>query len=215
MPQITVVTPTIRPEGLEPIQKSLEAQTFTDFEWLVEMGIPGRGHDLNAAYNRMLRRSKGELIVFIQDHTKIPIDGLEKFWQAYENEQAFYTAPHGKADALNVHDNLVRWDWRMHKDGEISYNQWEIDWAAAPRNALFEIGGFDELLDQYWSCDNVNVAFRANLAGFQFYNLKDNPAVAWDHDKFIPHPFRANFKPEFNNARMEEFAMGCRINYLA
>src|ERR1035437_8527622 len=82
--KISVITPSIRCEGLKIVQQSLEKQTFQDFEWLTEIGIPGRGHDLNAAYNRMLRRAKGELIVSLQDFIKAPPQYLQKFWDAYQ-----------------------------------------------------------------------------------------------------------------------------------
>lgn len=33
--KICVITPTIRLEGLKLVQKALEEQTFTDFDWLI------------------------------------------------------------------------------------------------------------------------------------------------------------------------------------
>lgn len=220
--KISVVTPTIRPEGLKPVQASLANQTFTDFEWLVDVGIPGRGHDLNAAFNRMLRRAKGELIVFCEDWNKMPIDYLQKFWDAYVAEpEVFWTAPVGKVDKLDDLSN-IRWDWRSWTNKEDEGKQmidarwdcWEIDSGAAPLKALKEIGGFDEELDQHWSCDNVNVGCRADIAGYKFKNLFHNPVVVWDHDAHAPHPFREKFKPEFNNMRMDEFRRGHKIDYL-
>lgn len=209
--KISVITPTIRPEGLKVIQESLQRQTLTDFEWLVEVGIPGKGHDLNAAFNRMLKRAKGELIVFYEDYTKILDDGLERFWQAHqEHPDTFFTAPLGKVDNWN---DTPRWDWR-NKTDECDWTRWEIDWGAAPKEALFKIGGFDEELDKYWSADNVNVGCRADLAGYKFKCLQSNPALAYDHDKHIPHPFRERYKPAFNNERMEQFRRGLKINYL-
>ena len=35
MPKISILTPTIRPDGLEIIAKALKKQTFQDFEWLI------------------------------------------------------------------------------------------------------------------------------------------------------------------------------------
>lgn len=210
--KISVLTPSIRPEGLKYNQESLERQTFKDFEWLVELGIPGRGHDLNAAYNRMLRRAKGELIVSMQDYMKAPPDWLEKWWKAYqENPGTFMTAPHGKTlDWVNI-----EWDWRAYEDAnKPSYDCWEIDNAAAPLEALKSIGGFDEELDRYWSSDNVNVAYRAYLNGFQFKNIFNNPVVSLNHDKIIPHPFREKYNPKFNRERMDTFKPGEKLNYI-
>lgn len=216
--KISVVTPTIRPLGLEIMKQCLEEQTEQDFEWLVEVGL--NRHDLNAAFNRMIKRAKGELIIFYEDFTKIRPDGLERFWKAYQdNPGTLFTAPLGKVDC--DWDEKPRWDWRAMKQDESQTDytncRWqtcEFDWGACPKKILFEIGGFDEELDKYWSCDNVNVGCRANLAGYKFKCVFTNPALALDHDKFIKHPFRENFKPAFNSERMTLFESGFKIDYL-
>lgn len=209
--KITVCTPSIRPLGLQYTQESLQNQTFKDFEWLVEISIPQRGHDLNAAYNRMLKRAKGELIVSLQDYIKIPPDGLQKFWDAYQKSpDTFFTAPVGKTlDWMGV-----EWDWRTQPIRPMDWRGWEIDWGAAPLKALKEVGGFDEELDRYWSSDNVSVGFRAYLAGYQFLNLIDNRAKAWNHDAVEPHPFRERFNPEFANERLALFEGGYKLEPL-
>lgn len=213
--KITVITPSIRPKGLEITQKCLAQQTFKDFEWLQEISIPGRGHDLNAAYNRALRRAKGELIVSLQDYIMVTPQYLEKFWKIYkENPKTFFTSSVGKTDQEDF-SGKPRWDWRAYSDAICKYNTWEIDSGAAPLLALKEIGGFDEALDDHWSCDNVSVGWRAELAGYKFLNVFDNPTVAWDHDAFIDHPFRKDFDPHFNAYRMRLIEMGeLKIDYL-
>lgn len=213
MVKISVITPSIRPGGLIVNQKSLQEQTFQDFEWLVEIGIPP-AHDLNAAFNRMLRRAQGELVVFYQDFIKARPDYLQKFWDAYQKDKrVFYTAPVGKVNNLDFSGD-VRWDWRAYADAKCDWRTWEIDSGSAPLTALKEIGGFDETLDDYWSSDNVNVGCRAELAGYTFKNLTMNPAVAYDHDAHIEHPFRDRFNPDFNTQRMSAFREGLKINYL-
>ena len=212
--KISILTPTIRGnEALKPNAQSLASQTFDpqDFEWLIEESN-GEKHDLNAAFNRMLKRAKGELIVFMEDYTKATTNGLIKFWEAYQKEpNVFWTAPLGKTEDWEH----INWDWRGYSDAtDTNYSCWEIDWGAAPLKALKEIGGFDEELDKFWSGDNVNVGYRAYLAGYKFKNLFDNPAIALDHDKIMEHPFRKNFNPEFNTKRMDEFKSGLKINYL-
>jgi hypothetical protein len=217
--KISVVTPTIRPEGLEVMKKCLEEQTMQDFEWLVEVGLTNRGHDLNQAFNKMIRRAKGELIVFYEDFTKIKSDGLERFWKAYqEHPDTLFTAPLGKVDTWA---DAPRWDWRAWTNGPVEGDytdcRWqtcELDWGAIPKAILYDIGGFDEELDKHWSCDNVNVGKRADLAGYKFKCLFTNPAVAIDHDKIMAHPFRDKFKPAFNNERMMLFEAGLKIDYL-
>lgn len=212
--KISILTPTIRgKEALAPNGESLMSQTFdfSEIEWLTEEG-DGSKHDLNAAFNRMLRKAQGELIVFMEDYTKCTTNGLLKFWEAYQKEPTiFWTAPLGKT----LDWKEIKWDWRAYADAiETTYNCWEIDWGAAPLKALQEIGGFDEELDQFWSGDNVNVAYRAYLNGYKFKNLFDNPAVALDHDQIMEHPFRKNFNPAFQSDRMDSFRPGEKLPYL-
>ncbi len=219
-PKISVVTPSIRPDGLNITQKCLAGQTFKEFEWLVEIGLKNE-HDLNKAFNKMLKRAKGELIVFLEDYTAVPPDYLQKWWDAYQKHpDTFMTAPLGKVSNLD-YQPPANWDWRAwkHKEGDgdfipCNWDTWEIDNGAAPLKCLQNIGGFDEELDKHWSCDNLNAGCRAELAGYKFLNYFGNPAIAYDHDAFMPHPFRANFKPIFNNMRMDEFRNGLKIDYL-
>lgn len=216
--KISIITPSIRPEGLKIVQESLAQQSFTDFEWLVEIGLK-KEHDLNKAFNKMIRRAQGELLVFYQDYIKIEKDGLEKMWQAYRTyDNCLITCPIGKVTDFN---NSPAWDWRKYDVGnntnykDCEWYEWEIDWACAPKDALFKIGGFDETLDgDKWSCDNVNVGRRAYLAGYKFKVYMDNPAIALDHDKFEKHPFRHNYDPKHNNQRMNEFETKYKLDFL-
>ena len=203
--KISVITPSIRPEGLVVVQNALAKQSLQDFEWLVEIGIPQKGHDLNAAYNRMLKRAKGELVVSLQDYIDIRSDGLEQFWEAYQKHpDTFYTAPVGRT--LDYQD--VEWDWRTHAAAQANWHSWEIDWASAPLEALKKIGGFDEGCDGVWSMDNVNIGLRAEMAGYRFGHLPLNKAVAFDHNKTMKHPFDDKRDSAFHNQRMDEIRRG-------
>lgn len=218
MIKISVITPSIRPNGLDIVRTGLLKQTFTDFEWIVEIGLDK--HDLNAAYNRALKRARGELIVSLQDYILIKPDYLQKFWDAYQaNPKAFITAPVGKVDNLN-YSGEAKWDWRAYRNDETKnmrecdWNCWEIDSGCAPLSALKEIGGFDEALDGIWSGDNVNVGCRAQLAGYEFKCLFDNPSLVYDHDVFLPHPFRSTFDGTLNTKRMVMFRGGMKLKPL-
>ena len=141
--KISVLTPTIRPKGLEPTRQSLLNQTFKDFEWIVDVNWTGEV-DLNKSLNRLIRRSSGELVVFLQDYVELPPWGLQAFWEAYTAKPAFYTVPVSKYDEHNE-----TWDWRAGREGAIDWREWEIDCGSAPLQALYDIGGFDEELDRY------------------------------------------------------------------
>lgn len=215
--KISVISPSIRPEGLKILQQCLEEQTLptNEFEWHVDLGLKRKGHDLNAAFNRMIKRSKGDLIVFYEDYTKIMPDGLERFWKAYQdNPNTLFTAPLGKVD--NYGDS-PRWDWRATKQNrsQIDYTDclWrtcELDWGAIPKSILYDIGGFDEELDKNWSMDNVSVGLRADALGYKFKCVFTNPAVAIDHDKIMAHPFRERWNPQSSNLMMQRYSL---LNY--
>lgn len=212
MPSISIITPTIRPVGLKILQESLKSQTFQDFEWIVDINWTGK-HDLNASYNRLIKRASGELIVSLQDYIKIAPDALQKLWETYQSDKdTFFTCPVGKVNNEN-YEGTPLWDWRINND-IMEWNAWEIDFGACPKEAIYKIGGFDEELDGYWSMDNVNVGLRASLAGYKFKCLPEIRGIAYDHDAFIEHPFRKNYQPIHCNMRMDDFRMGLKINYL-
>jgi len=204
--RISVLTPTIRgKKGLQRPKDSLDKQTFTDFEWLIEEHDPKDPPDFNQAMNRMLRKAQGELIVFLQDYIRIPEDGLQRFWSAYKiDSKAFFTAPVGQTS----NDKEITWDWRKNRKEECNFMEWEIDWGAAPKAALFEIGGFDEMLDKYWGFDNVNVGLRGVNAGYKVKCIYGNKAVALDHNNFIDHPYQKIRNPDFHNERLQDIHMG-------
>lgn len=212
--KISVITPTIRGEkALEMARKSLKRQYFKEYEWIYDISKPKKKADFNKVMNKLLKKSKGELIVFLQDYIRIERFGLNYFWSAYkENPKTFFTGPVGKT--LNFKN--IKWDWRLHRSLEepLNFMEWEIDWGAAPRDALFEIGGFDEEMDNYWGFDNVNLGLRAEMAGYKFMNIPNNFTVAYDHDAKMEHPFRKLRNPDFHNQRLDEFRRGLKIDYL-
>lgn len=155
--------------------------------------------------NRMIARAHGEWIISVQDFIEIPEGALDYIASL---EPAFYTFPVGK---ISADSDEPRWDWRISKDGDIHWQEWEICFGAAPREWLIAIGGFDEQLDQAWGFDNVNVGFRAYEAG---YPLKCDPtlrAIALDHDAFMPHPLKAQRDPALHNRRLDEFRRGQQV----
>lgn len=210
--KITVVTPTIRKQGLECVMKSLQNQTFNlnEIEWLVELnetGVP----DFNKAMNKMIKEAQGELIVSIQDYIEIPPNGLELLWEAYQkNKNALFTCPVGKtSDYSNI-----KWDWRKERDGKCAWNEWEIDYGAFPKEVIKKLGGFDETLDEAWGFDNCIVGMRAEMEGIEIINLRDNCAIAFDHNAFMPHPFMNKRDTMLYNHRLQQIKMGKTFDYL-
>lgn len=205
--KISAITVSIRTDGLKSVQRSLKNQTFTDFEWLCEIGL-GNNHDLNSSYNRAVRRAKGEIFVSIQDYIEFPPDFLENIVKKYRDD-TFYTIPVGKTkDRVNV-----EWDWRKNNT-ETGWQGWEIDAGFCPMKALYEIGGFDEELDRHWTFDNVSVGYRAAVAGYSFGVANDMDCVAFDHDAFEKHPFRHLKNDSEWNKRLEWYSLNPRLTYL-
>lgn len=203
---ISIITPSIRCKGLSIVQKCLSRQTYQNFEWLVEIGIPTRGCDLSRAFNRMLRRARGEWIAILQDYTRIEPDGLEKFLKIADPKK-LYTGALGKTlDWKNV-----KWDWREFGEfREVDYRRWEIDWGFASLQAFRDVGGFEEEYDQFWSSENVEIAYRMSKLGYRFYVMPNNKAIQYDHDKVFKHPFRHKFNPTFHSAYLQDIEMGNR-----
>lgn len=213
MTLISVLTPSIRPVGLDATMKTLEAQTLQDFEWLVELGMPWRGSDLNAAYNRMLRRARGEIVVSLQDYIEIPPDALAIIADLHQLlPKTLFTYPVVIVQA----DGTERKDWRS-ENGRVLLpgHMWEIDFASAPLAALQEVGGFDETYDAGWSWDNVSVGMRAVMAGYQVALCPDFGGRAVDHDELMEHPFRGkNENGHHNEAKLAEYQHDWKLHYL-
>ena len=212
MPLISIITPSIRPEGLKVVQECLSKQTIQDFEWLTEIGIPPK-NDLSAALNRMLKRAKGKWVVMLQDYIKISDDGLEQFLKVADEKKLICGSGGKTTDWENV-----KWDWRATQGfREVDYLQWEGDWAIAPLQAFKDVGGYDEEYDKYWSFDNVELAFRLSKMGYTFWILPTNKSIHFDHDKFTKHPFRERWNPDFHNNNIRNIEMGnkkIKLSYL-
>lgn len=185
--RISVISPSIRPQYLNITQECLERQTFQDFEWLVDIDLRNNGYQLPKALNRLLKRSKGEIIVMLQDCITVDDNFLQHVVDTYTGD--FVTYPLGKKNGDNID-----WDWRKGNNNIIQPQEWEADLAVAPRKAFFDIGGYDETYCDGWSWENVEVAYRAKAAGYNFICDNRVSGVAIDHDKEVENPFR-NKKP--------------------
>jgi len=223
LPLISVVTPTIRGlRALRPVEQSLKSQTFDSFEWLVEFG-DGKAHSLNRDFNTMLRRARGELVVFAEDWMWFGPTGLELFWKRHqEKPDGFFTSPVSKTVTFTdngvtmVHGNKLQPEWRSEAPGvvRIDFVHWECDWAAAPLDILKAIGGVGEHMDSAWGNDNGNLAYRAEKAGYVLWCDPGNPAVGLKHDEIWEHPFRKNFNVEHFRQRLMQFENGLKLERL-
>ena len=254
VPDITVITPTIRWGGLDIWKTSLQRQTFKNFEaFLLDEQFDARHADvsqyfakddrlhhvrppqkdpdkffnLSKSLNVGLRLARGSLVVFFQDYIWLPEDALAKFWtRSQEVGDALITGVGHKyaplAPMLNPKGHLsvftrdggvakhepgdcpeaatrkpvtiVEPDPRMALRGWCLGNpaQYETNWAAASKKALNQIGGFDEDFDAGYAYDNVNLAERAQLAGYYIWLDPENPSYSLSHELlFGKHDLKA------------------------
>lgn len=153
--------------------------------------------NLNASLNWGLKHTSptASHIVFYQDFIELEEDTLEKLVKnRNELSKSFITtATHenGKFDARYTGTDTLR---------TIEPREWEANVAIAPRQALFNLGGFDEEYDQGWSWDNVNVAERAALLGYKFYIDESIQPNLHFHEKERSIPPNG----EFHEQRMRE-----------
>lgn len=126
MIKISVITPTIRLEGIPIVLKALAKQTFRDYEWKIcspyitnkefltmkeNHNIPhiewiqddfqGGFWGLNRSYNLLFKKAQGELIVSWQDWITAKPDALQKFWDAYKQTSGIISGVGDQYESLD------------------------------------------------------------------------------------------------------------------
>lgn len=213
MEAVSVITPSVRPEGLEIVKKCLKRQTFTDFKWIVVSPFeykdcdlclkdpPKRDGDfwsLCKAWNLAYSKAQGKLIVNIQDLIWFPPDMLEKFWFHYQrNPKALVTAvghQYQDTDARGEPTNLVWQDPRIRSDQgsfyEINFPDMEMAVASIPKQAILDCGGLDEEYDKANGVQEKEMCMRLSHLDYTFwidqtieYKAIKHPRLTEDWDK--------------------------------
>jgi hypothetical protein len=184
--KIAVITPTIRPEGLDIVQKALEKQTFTDFDWYIGSSfIPkcdwatwvkddfkGGCWTLNRIYNALIRATEAPLIVSWQDYTSGDETLLERLWECYEkNPKALVSVTGNKY----YEDDFFLESWFDPRTSNIPFRETgfhDVEWnlCSCPREALVKCGGFIEDLDFFgFGMDGFCVNERLSEMGYKFF----------------------------------------------
>jgi hypothetical protein len=228
MGKISIITPTIRPEGLETVLLALKRQTFKDWEWLV--GSPfdpdlravkwvkddfeGGYWTLNRIYNKLIKESQGELIISWQDFTFADPTALEKFWTHYENYPIGFVSAVGNK-YLSVYPELGEMVWKDPRETDKNGSFYEcfpndVEWnlSSVPRVAMYDVGGFDEALDfRGFGMDGFYVNQRLDKLGYKFfldqtlksYSLTHGRVENWDEHNLIKEMDRISYP----NPRLE------------
>ena len=193
-----------------------EVAAFVDDGRLRHVPAPRRDDGLwtlNRSHNEALRHCRGELVVSLQDYIWVEPDGLERFWAAHRDAAgrafvcgvtATYALP-APVDRLDgevtifaepctgAPTELLRVDESRYRFppglSAVTPFGWELNWAAAPLDALLDVGGFAEDHDRdFYSYDNVTVAVIADRLGYRFLVDRDAVCRALDHGGIFPKP---------------------------
>jgi len=193
LPKISILTPTVRAEGLHLVKQALAYQNFKDYEWIVcspkriekevrkalgdveytYIGAPPlkkwQVWDLNYSYNRMIERANGDLIVSWQDYTFADPDLLNVLWKYYLQDKNSVVSVLGNK---YPDDNFDIPAWIDPRYARKEYNWQDIEWnlASIGRDLLRKVGGFAEILDSHYGLDGYNVNHRlvdSKLAHFK------------------------------------------------
>ena len=199
---ISIITPTIRPKGLEIVAKSLSWQTLTDYEWLVGSSFKPE-HDcvwvkddfkggfwtLNRIYNKLISKAKGNLLVSWQDFTYADPEALSKFLFYYRKDRrTIATGVGGKYED----DSWTNRVWQDPRERDDLGSMYETDFAniegnfcGVPKRAMYDIGGFDEELDQLgFGMDWYGVLERLyDFGGYRFMIDQTNKSYSLEHGR--------------------------------
>lgn len=206
---ISVLTPTVRPDGLNLVAKALKEQTYQDLEWLI--GSPkdimvsllsnkavlvkdppkpeGYYWTLNRAYNKMIKEARGDLIVSWQDFTYAEPDALEKFWFYYTHGQdKTLISGVGHKYKDDTFREVVWQDPRSRLDQGTFYPcEWtdvEFNLCSVPKAAFYSVGGFDEELDRWAGMDHISVQERLlDRGGWDFYIDQTQISYSLEHGR--------------------------------
>ncbi len=190
--RITVVTPTVRPEGLDMVAKCLKRQTFKDYEWVVVSPFKfvskdkrvvwvqeppkkeGDYYGLNKAWNAAFKIAQGDLVVSIVDLLWFPPNLLEYLWTHFEVDQMACIG--GVGNQYKVIENgkpeMMVWkDPRITGKGfyEIKPFDLELCIASIPLKGIQRVGGVDEEYDKAPAWSEKDLACRLESVGYKCY----------------------------------------------
>jgi hypothetical protein len=220
MPKVSILTPTIRLQGLKLVEVALKNQDMQDYEWIVgskeypkNIDIPFlwvkddfevKVSTLNRIYNRMIERAQAPLIISWQDYTHTKADTLQRFLTHYEHEPRVlvgavgnkYATVYPEVGAMVWKDPRERSDQGTYYSTGFENIEWNL--CSCPKKALFDIGGFDEELDNYYGMDGYSVGERINMLNrydftldqsIKSYSLVHGRPVDWEEKGAIHGPY--------------------------
>lgn len=199
MPKISVITPTVRPEGLPMISKCLKRQDFTEWEWVI--AAPGSLYEaigdkflascafvpeppkrkgdfyrLCGAWNAAFGISKGELLVSCQDWMWFDPTTLTRLWDHYlANSKALIGMIGHQYERVenNKPEGMMWQDPRARTDlgtfYEVAPTEIEFSMCSIPKQAIIDCGGIDEDYDKGAAVGEKEMCWRLDKLGYKFY----------------------------------------------
>lgn len=202
---------------------------------------------LARCHNQAYKACEGELIVLLQDYIYVPQSGLEKFWNIYNIHQNAlitgishqYLHP-TKEEVVNQEGLITVYEKEYKYKPEViswfdprcdmSENylgirkaqpvEWEANWAAIPREVIYDLGGMDETYDLHgFGYDNTNIATRASYLGYPVYLDSSNEVFCISHDSYWKNEYKEKgIQPhEHHQITMQKMFQGeypVKLNYL-
>lgn len=200
-------------DGKYEERKKEVAEYMKDFKFpFLHLPDPERDRNkykfgLHHADNAALFAAKGELMVFVQDFIDMPEDGVQKFVDIYEMyPNDLYTgvdtrnAYHG--EEVDIKDKIDVFKGKPYEIKEVQFTspritaggtrasndpfEWELNYCAAPRKLLLELGGWDNTWDNCFGYDNTLVGVKALYMGHLIWVLETNVATCLSHWDMSP-----------------------------
>lgn len=203
-PKVSILTPSIRKDGIAIVYESLLNQTFADWEWIVcspfeveeAIWIPdnfiGGLWSLNRAYNAMFKKAQGDIIITWQDWIWLPPDAIEKMVAAIESTNGIVSGVGDQYARINEDTGKPEvkiWNDPRKTDKygslyECMYNDCEWNFAGFKKKDIEEVGGMDERLDFVCrGADQIQVCERWNDMGKHFFLDQTNESFTLRHGR--------------------------------
>ena len=203
--KISIITPSIRIDGLDIVRDALLKQSFTDWEWLIgspfdpsikeakwiEDDFKDGYWTLNRCWSKLYKNVQGELTVHWQDWITAGPDALQKFWDNYKSGKLVVSGVGDQYESIDEMDNPSIKVWsdprKTTKYGslyECNFQDIEFNFCAIQQSLIEKYGGADERLDFLgYGGDLFQMTDRMNDGGEHFWLDQSNESFTVRHER--------------------------------
>ena len=234
--KLSIITPTNRPDSLALVDIALQRQTSKDFEWIT---IAPKGYDYGSikpditlddpvknvgdywslfkAYNKAIEAANGEYILSVQDFTFFDSDTVKKLLFNMKPYRLITGVGHKYEKVYPEKGPIIWTDPRV--DGSNDLKECPASWiefnlGCFPKQAVYDIGGFDEYLDAFAGMCGLDVVDRLKIkGGYEFMIDQSMHSYSTDHGRPPQWEERGSIHgPYFK--RKEEYYINPVLDYL-